>query len=400
MSFAAPVWLAIAGLVAAGVVVAHLITRSQPRHDVLPTVRFIPQTAPLTVTRTRRPTDLLLLLVRLFAVALLGLALAGAHVTRRAAPRVIIADVSRMPRDTAEVHDSARALTTDGTVFVAFGDTSGPSTLSGAIVAAHRAIAGRDDRQHSELMIVSPVVRAQVDSATRSLLALWPGPTRVARVAGPTLSAVRDVRLRAANDDPVAAALGVTTDASSSAAFVRVLRTPEPPTAIDTAWARDSAGALVIWPASLSTSTLTQRESVDTAHGIAAGRDVVVGRFARTHRPSEGRALVRWIDGEPAASEAAVGTGCIREVAIPVDAAGDVALRESFRRIVDAVTAACGGARDLAPADLASLLPSGTDRVHSRSASLAGTRWLAPWLAIVALGVLLVEQLLRRRRPA
>lgn len=400
MSFAAPIWLAIAGLVAGGVVVAHLITRSQPRHDVLPTVRFIPQTAPLTVTRTRRPTDLLLLLVRLFAVALLGLALAGAHVTRSAAPRVIIADVSRMPRDTAEVRDSARALATGGTVFVSFGDSSGPATLSGAIVAAHRAIAGRDDRQRSELVIVSPVVRAQVDSATRSLLALWPGPTRVARVAGPTVSAVRDVQLRAASDDPVAAALSASRDVSSAAAFVRVLRGSEPPTATDSAWARDSAGALLIWPASLSTSTLMRRESVDTAHGIAAGFDVVVGRFVRTHRPREGRVLVRWIDGEPAASEVAIGKGCIREVAIPVDAAGDVVLRESFGRVVDELTSACGGARDLAPADLGSLLPSDTARAGSANASLAAARWLSPWLALAALVVLLIEQLLRRRQSA
>ncbi|MGH7637345.1 MAG: BatA domain-containing protein [Gemmatimonadaceae bacterium] len=398
MSFVAPVWLAIAGLVAAGVVVAHLITRSQPRHDVLPTARFIPQTAPLTVTRTRRPTDLLLLLVRLLALALLGLALAGAHVTRSAPVRVTIIDQSTAAGDGDELRRQATAAT-DGVV-MSFGDSVGPATLSGALVAAHRAIAGRDDRERTELVIVSRIAREQVDSATAPLLALWPGPVRVERLPGTAIAAVPHVRLGAAGDDPVAAAVGSTRDAASPARFVRVLRTPEPPTESDSAWARDSAGALVIWPTSLSTSTLTRRETVDTAQGIAAGFDVVVGSFLRTHRPRAGRVLVRWIDGEPAASEVGVGKGCIREVAIPVDAAGDVALRESFRRIVDVLTSACGGPRDLAPANLASLLPSGTESVRSADASLPGTRWLAPGLAVAALVVLLVEQLLRRRQPA
>ena len=419
MSFAAPIWLAIAGLVAAGVVVAHLITTSQPRHDVLPTVRFVPQTAPLTVTRTRRPTDLLLLALRLLAVILIGLALAGAHVTRSAAPKVIVIDISPAVADTAEVADSVRALGADDAVVIMFGDTLGaftravvteagrmsvtnnPSTLSGALVAAHRAIAGRDNAERAQLVIVSPVVREQVDSATQSLLALWPGKVRVARVRSATDIVAGDpgVLVRASGDDPIAALLG-STRAALASARVRVLRGPDAANSADTAWARDSGGVLVVWPADLAVGTLPRRASVGSAQGIAAGPHVVVGNFPRTYDPRPGHALVRWLDGESAATERPLGTGCIREVAIPVDAAGDIALRESFRGITNLLTSPCGGARDVTLADLASLIPVDDARQPGAGAATLGDGRLAAWLSIAALAILLTEQLLRRRQPA
>ena len=425
MSFAAPVWLAIAGLVAAGVVVAHLITTSQPRHDVLPTVRFIPQTAPLTVTRTRRPTDLLLLALRLLAVALIGLALAGAHVTRSAVPGVFVVDVSPAVADTAEIADSLRALGAADAAVIMFGDargpftravvseagtlsvTNNPSTLSGALVAAHRAIAGRDNAERAELVIVSPLLREQVDSATRALLALWPGDVRVTRVrrAAGTTDGDHEVEVRAVGDDPVAASLGslaspTVTREAQTPARVRVLRGPGDAASAETAWARDSGGVLVLWPADLSSSTLPRRASIDSAQGIAAGPHVVVGNFARTHEPRPGHALVRWLDGQAAATERAFGTGCIRELAIPVDGAGDLVLRESFRGIVDVVTSPCGGAREVTPADVASLLPPAEARRTNAAIATVAYGRLGAWLALGALAILLVEQLLRRRQPA
>ena len=399
MSFAAPIWLVIAGFVAAAVVAAHLITPSQPRRDVLPTARFIPQVAPMTVTRARRPTDLLLLLTRLAAVLLLGLALAGAHVTRRAPARVIIADVSRSVADRAAVRDTVRAMAGNDAVVIGLGDSAGPATLSGALVAAHRAIAARSDGDRTELVIVSPIAREQVDSATPALMALWPGRVRVsrARAASPTLdTGVRITRVVARGDDPVTAALALSTGAGRARVFRSALPTPA-----DTAWARDSGGALVVWPADHAARGLARRAIVDTQHGIAAGGNVVIGAFARSHAPSEGRAVVRWLDGEPAATELPLGAGCLREVAIPVDAAGDIALRESFRGIAATLTSPCGGPRDLAPADLAALLPTGESRQPLRAmAAAVDTERLALWLGLAALTALLVEQLLRRRQRA
>jgi hypothetical protein len=137
----------------------------------------------------------------------------------------------------------------------------------------------------------------------------------------------------------------------------------------------------------------------DTQRGIAADENVVIGTFVRTHAPPYGRVVVRWLDGEPAATETPLGAGCIRAVAIPVDAVGDVALRDSFHGVVKTLLTPCGGARDLAPADLAVLLPGdGTSRAANVAA--AGTERFAVWLALAALAVLLVEQFLRRRQPS
>ena len=97
MSFTTPLWLVAAGAVAAGLVLAHLISTSVPQRDPFPTARFVPEGAPLTVLRTRRLTDLPLLLLRLLAVALLGIALAGAHLPRQAPSR----SSRRSERDTA-----------------------------------------------------------------------------------------------------------------------------------------------------------------------------------------------------------------------------------------------------------------------------------------------------------
>ena len=207
MSFAAPLWLAAAALVGAGVLYAHLFSPTIPPQGVLPTVRFIPEGAPLTVLRSRRVSDWWLLILRLLAIGLLGLALAGAHVRRSAPDRVVVVDVSRavgaMPAliDTALavplgarliVFDSAaRSIPRDSLRALVRTDARG--SLSAALVAAHRLVAAfPDDRNRTELVIVSPLAREEVDSATSKLLELWEGPVRVVRAAAATAPARRD----------------------------------------------------------------------------------------------------------------------------------------------------------------------------------------------------------------
>jgi hypothetical protein len=104
--------------------------------------------------------------------------------------------------------------------------------------------------------------------------------------------------------------------------------------------------------------------------------------------------VARWNDGGAAATETGLGRGCVRHVAITVDAIGDVALRASFRELANVLVEPCGGARDFAQAKLPA---------HTRAASAPqvpmGREPL--WFAILALAVLLAEQALRtRRRPA
>ena len=409
MSVAAPIWLGVAGLVAVGVVIAHLISTSVPDRDLLPTVRFVPEGAPLTVLRTRRLTDLLLLALRVLAVALLGVALAGVEMTRDAPPRVVIADMSRAVGSFAEVRDSVAGLSGAGAVIVEMDSVAravpldslvdgqgsarpASASLSAALVAAHRAIAeATGDRENTELVIVSPLVREQIDSATAPLLALWPGAVRHVSVRPASAPATVGGTIRATGDDPVAAVL----DTSHAARVVRAT-----PTAQDSAWAA-GGGALVVWPANLQKSTLRRRVVSDTQYGVAAENHVVIGSYARTHDPRAGRAVAHWLDGSPAATEVAHDDGCIREVAIPVDAAGDIALRDNFRRLALSLVQPCGGARDFASVPLADLGVAGRAATERQSAPRAAPAFVPAreglWLALAALAVLIAEQLLRRR---
>ena len=404
MSFLAPVWLAAAAVVGVGVLVAHLFATSIPPQEMLPTVRFVPEREQTTVLRTQRLTDIGLLLLRLLAVALVGVALAAPVMSREAPGRVVLVDLSRAAP--GSVRDSAQAVARDGDVLVGFDSIARPLTrhaisslspsgargsISAALVAAQRAIGFATTRRDSaELVIVSPFVREEVDSATASLLALWEGPVRLVRVAAREVDTNRAWEVRAPLDDPVSASLaGVPRDRGRVAA--RVVR--EAPTAADSTWAGETGGALVLWPVDPS-RILLPRSAPDSQGGISTTAATLVAPFARQYEPREGRALVRWIDGAVAGTERPLGRGCVREVAVPVDAVGDVALRDNFRRIAMSLLEPCGGARDFGAAEL----PVRSERNRAVAPAQASVGRLPLWLAAFALAVLMAEQLLRSRR--
>jgi hypothetical protein len=96
--------------------------------------------------------------------------------------------------------------------------------------------------------------------------------------------------------------------------------------------------------------------------------------------------------------------GCVRDVAIPLSRAGDLALRESTRRLVAALTGPCGQNRDVILASdsaLAALRGTGplvaTRALAARSAP-PGT--LAAVLLAAALALMLLEPLIRRAKAA
>jgi hypothetical protein len=398
MSFASPAWLAVAAAIAAGVVIAHLFSTNLPPQQVLPTVRFIPPRAPMAVLRTRRITDLALLLLRLLAIALLGMALAGAHWPIKGPPRVVVLDVSRSVAtgggDLADLAGAGDIVVFDSTaraVDRSVLDTVKPGgargSLSAGLVAAHRAI-GRvtTARDRIELLIVSPVVREEVDSATAKLIALWEGPVRVVRVPVAATPASGAFEIRAAADDPVIAALAFLR-APAGPVRVRIVR--DQVTATDSAWAR-AGNLLVTWPSADSVT------SEGSASAVSTASHTVVGVTKPDRVPSPGRLITRWSDGSAAATEQPLGAGCIRDVAIPVDAVGDVSLRDSFRGIARSFLEPCGGARDFAPVPDSLLLP----RARPQAAGIIvapGSR-LPVILALLALVALGVEQLLRRTR--
>jgi len=404
-------WLG-AGLVG-GVVALHLLARRLPRARNLPTVRFVPERAVSAPAPRVPPSDLWLLVLRAAAVALFAVAFARPEIdTRSGVRRLILMDRSASVASIDEAADSVARLAQPRDVILAFdtaisevgdprvvGGSSARGSLTAGLIAAVRAAraaaAGADSL---ELIVVSAFAREEWDSATTIARAAWRGRARAVRLraAAPPLD---EVDAAMTPDDPLAAALALGTPRRFGAT-VRVVRgSPEP---ADSAWAHDTGGALVAWPASFDTTT-------DTVGGVIAADAVVVSEFERPSREADlagdgRRPMAWWIDGAVAATERTVGRGCIRDVGIPVPSASDLALRPSFVAFVRDLTAPCGGPRDTEPLADSIVLAFG-----GAGPSLAGRLVAAPlpprvpanpWLLAAALGLLLIEPLVRRRRSA
>lgn len=413
MTFLAPWALAIGAVAAAGAVLLHLVARQPPAAYVLPTTRFVPDRRTLVSRVATRPRDLPLLALRV--ALLLSAAAAFARPVlaprRGARVRLIVLDRSGSVETSRAVTARARALLADGVPTQAIildssatyvsdaarapdslgrGSTHGdrPASLSGALVAARRAgplLGARADSV--ELVVVSPVLRGQLDAATDSVRAQWPGRITLARVAAGVDSAKAwSLDRRVALDDPLGPALArVRVGAAPNG--VRLVRGALG--AADSAFAR-GGGTVVRW------------DSVATpmrATAVAMGDDVVVATMARGPLPVR-RAIARWSDGSAAATEITLGAGCIRQVAIGVPAAGDLPLRPAFQRVVRGLLAPCGAAAGV-PADSASVARlAGVGALASGDALLGRERPASPiaaWLLGLALACAVAELALRAR---
>jgi hypothetical protein len=275
-------------------------------------------------------------------------------------------------------------------------------SLSAALVAALRAAPALAERADSlELVLVSPLAAESWDDATPAIRALWPGRITLARTGMKHRAAGERGRLelRGAPDDPLRATVALA-GAAADTLSARIVR--DTPTAADSAWAR-GGGTLVWWPERADGAGLAAREAADTVGALVVGDHVVVAPFERAARPPEGVPVARWVDGAPAATEAPLGAGCVRSVAVPVTPVGDLALRASLRNAALAIAAPCGGA----PAPVAPLADSLVRRLAGEG-PLAAARALrrgratrsaaTPWLLAGALALVAVEPLVRRRR--
>jgi hypothetical protein len=442
VTFLAPWALWAAGAVSAAVIALHILASRNPRVTPLPTARFIPDVPLRATARAMRLTDVALMILRVAAVMLVGVAFARPELSRgrRAVGRVVMVDASRALGSRAEAADSAARLLARGDVLIAFdssahvihngsteslraaladSNTRAPrGSLSTALAAAMRAASTlRADADSVEIVLVSPLAAEEWDAATTAIRAVWRGRVRLVRVgaARPGIAARIEVT-NASLDDPVRAAASLRGGAALTGAastpgaanaqmsFARIDRGS--PLASDTAWARDRAHTLVRWPAHVDSSGWHMRARVDTVGGVLARQGaaaaVVVSPFARTVDPAPGRVIARWVDGTAAATERALGAGCVRDVAIPIARTGDLALRESTRRLVAALASPCGGdetytaASDSALVQLRGTGPLVATRALERRTAPRGH--LATWLLAAALVLLLLEPLLRRQR--
>jgi hypothetical protein len=355
VTFLAPVFLA-AGAAAAGVIMLlHFLARRRPRPAILPTARFVPDRPARWPSRAPRPTDWLLLALRVLAIIAIAAAFAQPirEAKRGVTARIVLVDRSLGVADERALRDSALALLREGDVLIAF-DTlarvvstsardsaamlarsAAPSSLSAALVAAERAAATvRNHADSIELAVISPFASESWDDATGSLRARWPARVRLVSVPlahGDTASRAIDVRAPAS--DPVHAA--AVPFAAPGEPRTRIVRTA--PSTGDSVWASEAGHVLVHWPSAADSAPSTAEAVV--APGVVLAAPFIRRSVGDVHRA---RTIARFADGAPAIVEHAHSDGCIREVGFDLPVAGDVPLRESTRRLIAVVGAPCG----------------------------------------------------------
>lgn len=428
MSFLFPGFLLAAGGIAAAALLLHFIVTRDPDQLELPTARFAPERAIQARARRFEPRDLLLLLIRVALVLAVGAALAGPVIAppRRDIVRIVMLDRSRAVLNPGEAADSARALLRAGDRLILFDSSAtlvepgaadslagpGAATVAGristALIAALRAASRIRDRADSvELVLVSPLVREEVDAATDSIRALWPAGIRLIAVAPRAESPPLPVALESDPGDPLTLAISASPGTGAEGA-VRVLRRPA--TAADSAWASQSGRVLVVWPAGSGPPPGWTARAPDTAGAVMAGNAVVVAPFVRrSSRAAQRRGdlvVARWVDGEPAAVEFPLGQGCVRAVAIPVPEAGDLVLDPRFARLVRSLLQPCGGAPDFRPLEPGRRAGLAGNGPGFRAAALGlapaeriATPW-SKWLLVAALLLMGLEAVARRRAAA
>ena len=406
LSFFAPGYLFAALAAAGALVAAHFIVRRQPRAMTLPTARFVPDAPVLTTGWDRRPTDLLVLVLRVLCVLLAGLALAGPFLRERsgASAKLILADRSRAVSDTSELRDSIAAIRADGDVVIEYGAAAERGSLSAGLVAAARAASQfRGGPDSVQLVIVSSFAAEELDAATARVRNEWPGSARLVRVAAPIIAdSMRRPALVGQQSDPLAVALAVARPMTR--ADTRIVRGALG--AADSLWAGEQRGRVLLhWPATDAPEGFLARGTRDSVGGVVARSEAVLAPFERRWQlvAALGReAVAWWVDGDPAAAESAVGAGCVRSVAIPVSAAGDFVLRPDFHALVRELVQPCGGVPAFEPASSASLtMLAGTGGLAPSSAFAkppAETSPAAKWLLLGSLLCALLELLARRRQ--
>jgi hypothetical protein len=434
MTFLAPWALWAAGAVSAAVIALHILASKNPRVTLLPTTKFIPDVPLRATARALRLSDVALMVLRVAAVMLVGLAFARPVLTgtRRSVGRVVMVDRGDASlREQAA--DSAAKYYGEGDLLFVFDSAAYPArgkyaiavvtaesfrphdrrgSLSSGLAAAMRAASSlRGEADSVEIVLVSDFASQQFDAATSAIRAAWPGRIRVVRIksypAKHDEETYRQVRATSI-DDPVRAAASMISHLDTGRIKIDSVRIDRGSVAsADTTWTQYGL-TLVRWPAALDTSGFPSRSHVDTAGAVIAEdgtrRLVVVAPFERTVSPPPGRIVARWSDGTPAATERKMMNGCVRDVAIALPSRGDLALRESTRRLIAALTGPCGDHERYTPASdsaLAALRGTGplvsTRALETRTAS---SGHLTTWLLASALVLLLAEPLLRRQRAS
>ncbi len=432
-------------LAALATCVLHFISVRRPPVLLLPTMRFLPERSVRAVSRNARPSDLLLLLLRVLALLLAGAALSGMYWRSAGVKhgRIVVIQRSQSGSSESEREAALRAMhgafAPDSVTHVvvidtvahvlsaaqskAFnpetlskvvaGITAATPTFSAAVLAATRAASLLVHEARNvdaiDFVIVAPFVRDWRDAAALSVRAGWPGTIRFNDSEGiaDTSAAKSDYR-----KGRVTIVGAKASDAVYSAFDVRGWMVAGGSDANVTAESvTSSTGAAITppisieWPASGVPKGWTQSKPTTIGAVVARG-EALVFPFARTaHIPdavlAQGRALAWWSDGEVAAIEIPTATSCTRHVGIPVPGFSDVLQGQGARALLMALSAPCGGERDaraLSADELRMLAGTGPAAPANafKSAAVAQTPW-APLLLMLAVALLIAEWYVRDR---
>ena len=391
------------------VVGLHLLSVRRPAELLLPTARFLPERDVRAVSRTKRPSDLLLLLLRVASLLIAGFA--AARPTWRPSTTWTVSLLVAAPgveRDSAAL---VRAVGITGSVVgieVIVPDDSMRSGEPAAVFplawrAAARAVARDAAVDSFDLHVFVPFVPD--DSASlegrswRAWLDSWPG--RVTIVSG--ASGV-DPRRRVSSRVDRDVVPGVTDD--------------DDPVLAVFAWhasrvvggARDTV--TIHWPRDGQPRGWRSERRDTTASALTLGGRAIMHRWHVAAMidslPPNARAIAWWSDGRVAALERRIGSGCERDVAIPMDAtdaASDVLLSDAATVLFDRLLAPCERRATAAMSTLslrstrvgpmapASAFRAASDVMHdARRGS-----WFVPVLLALAVVLVLTESMIRAR---
>jgi hypothetical protein len=404
MSVQAPWVLWVSGAAVLGVVLAHLLSVGRPPELALPTTRFVPPGELEAVSRARALRDVLLLLLRVLAVLLAGAAFAGVRLAPPRAPvaTMLVLDLPQHAMDTTGWRDTVRThladgeravlgmVTSDGRVVVgepavlrAFADSvllpqreMSRASLAAALLAARREAATLAVQADSvALVVISPL---RIDATTPALFAAratWPGRVILVPVGAP------------------AAAVDTT-------AAPTLLRTVYgTPLAADSTFAA-AGGTLVVWPDS-SRRAVTNDGDTARAFAVITQDRALVAPLRRVAAVPDGARPRAWFaDGAVAIGETTRGDGCVRWVSF-MEPSGDALLTGAARSLREVLDDACASRRMAALPESVRVVLEGDGALASRAALVTSdvetSSAAAKWLLLAALGVLLIEQLVRGR---
>ncbi|WP_309672786.1 BatA domain-containing protein [Gemmatimonas sp.] len=427
IGFAAP-WIFGVALAAALTITAlHFLSVRQPRVLLLPTARFVPERDARAVARHAKPSDVLLLLLRVIALLAAGSALAGARCDAQSArtSQLIVIDaawradsVALLSRAmSAAAVDSVAALELPVVLWV-----NGVSNDPGvAIAAAIRESASQAHADPSLAALSLTVVMPELVRSRRGWDAWrnqWPARIRVVRPvhAGATdtgaMAGAAFGRVRV-----MSAATTVGTDvvaAAYASRGVSALRTPgadvdDVVVRRETTDDATNARVTVLWPVSGVPAGWRAALPADSVGALVATGVALVAPWVRTALPpalsDSVRAIAWWSDGVAAAVERTRGTSCVREVAIAVAPASDLLLSPTADGVLRALRAPCGGIGVPAPKEsagtsgvAAATMQASASRFRALNVTARTTQpaWLATALLVMAFVALLAEHVVRR----